>query len=112
MVAGQRIKVQGVDINLNPMYATIVGNRKNWTLPANPEQVTNASSFGGLKLFDVRASSWQMSYINFVNVGFVFAFNKNLTNNVLLENIKAYNVRNFVDQGASVTIYNITIRNV
>ncbi len=101
----------GVDGSMNPAYATFLGNRVNWTLPANPETVTNASAFGGLKLFEVRSRNWEMSYLNFVNVGFVYAFNMNVSN-VLLENIKCYNVRSFVDQDASVELRNITIRNV
>jgi hypothetical protein len=101
----------GVDVNLNPAYATFNGSRKSWVLPSNAEAITNASSFGGNKLFEVRGNSWEVSYINFVNVGFVYAFNMNITD-VLLENIKCYNVRSFVDQDAAVKVTNITIRNV
>ena len=108
---GKRVKVIGVSANLTPMHATLIGSRTNWTLPSNPEQVTNASAFGGNKLFDIRAKSWEMSFINFVNVGFVFAFNVDV-NDILLENIKCYNVRSFFDQDASVTLTDITIRNV
>src|ERR1700719_1642775 len=63
---GSQVTIIGVDRELVPMTATIVGSRTAWTLPTDPEAVTNVRNWStGGDIFVVRSGADYLTFQHF-----------------------------------------------
>lgn len=103
------ITIRGVDVNKNLMYATLIGNRFDWTLPADPEAVTNViglSVGGELINLSTGANNLKFEFLDFQRIGepAVISIRPGVTvSNIWISHCKGYNVRRMVDQEATST---------
>lgn len=122
--AGNPILIVGMDELFNEGLVTFQSNRGDgttvWTLPVDPEQVTDVSTWvnKGNDVFKIQCSYLTFRNINFTRCGVCIDFNHTAgsVHDVIIEDCQFTNVRNFIDHNNSSSInacelYNITIRN-
>lgn len=116
---GHPIVITGIDTNFNPALVTIQGTRNSWTLPADPEVVTDVSAWGtGADVFKLKASNITFRYINHVRCGCCFDFNHtSLVSNITIEDCQFYNIRSYVDHNNvsslnAAEVSNVAIRRI
>jgi hypothetical protein len=112
---GNPVTVIGVDQALAPMKATMIGNRTAWTLPDDPEAVTNVRNWStGKDVFFLKAGADHLTFrfFDFQHVGQAFHLTAPIHRNITVADCAAYNVRRFVEHDPRTSHVDTVIRNV
>jgi hypothetical protein len=97
---GNPVTVTGVDQALVPAKATIIGTRSAWTLPDDPEAVTNVRTWStGKDIFFLKAGADHLTFrfFDFQRVGQAFHLTGPTHRNITVIDCAAYNVRRFFE---------------
>lgn len=94
---GHPVRVMGVDVNLNPMHAVIIGDRDS---PYNPDGNLGSEGF---RIND-SADHLTFSYLSFVNIGNgAFRVTRD-TDGLTIEDVTGKNVTRLIENNASGSI--------
>jgi hypothetical protein len=113
--AGNPVTVMGVDEALAPMKATVIGTRTGWTLPADPEAVTNVRNWSvGTDTFFLKAGADHLTFklFDFQRVGQAFHLTGRTHRNITVSDCAIYNARRFFEHDPRTSHVNTVIRNV
>jgi hypothetical protein len=112
---GSPVTVIGVDRNLAPMRATIVGSRTAWTLPTDPETVTNVRdwSVGGY-IFILRSGADYLTfkYFDFQRAGQPFHLAGSTHRGITVGDCNAYNFQRFFEHDPATSHIDTILRNI
>ena len=112
---GSPVTVIGVNRGLAPMKATIVGNRTAWTLPIDPEAVTNVRNWSsGGNIFVLRSSADYLTfkYFDFQRVGQPFRLTGPTHRGITVSDCNAYNFRRFFEHDSATSHVDTVLRNI
>ncbi|HEY2758408.1 MAG TPA: hypothetical protein VGJ01_22060 [Pseudolabrys sp.] len=113
--AGNPVTIIGVDHALAPMKAIIIGTRTAWTLPADPEAVTNVRNWSvGNDTFLLKAGADHLmfKFFDFQRVGHAFHLTAPTHRNITVTDCAAYNVKRFFEHDPRTSHVDTVIRNV
>jgi hypothetical protein len=112
---GSPVTVIGVDGNLVPMRATIVGNRTAWTLPTDPEVVTNVGNwFPGGDVFALRSAADYLTFkfFAFQGTGQPFHLKDSTHTGITVSDCNAYNFQRFFEHEPATSHIDTILRNI
>jgi len=112
---GSPVTVIGVNRRLAPMKAIIVGSRTAWTLPIDPEAVTNVrnwSSGGNIFVLRSGADYLTFKYFDFQRVGQPFRLTGPTHRGITVSDCDAYNFRRFFEHDAATSHVDTVLRNI
>jgi len=113
--AGDPVTLIGVDASLSPAKAVMVGTRTAWTLPADPEQVTNVSSWSaGPAIFRLAKGADHLifRFFDFRHAGEPFYLAGPTHTGITVEDCSAYNFRRFFEHAVGTSHIGTKIRRV
>jgi hypothetical protein len=113
--AGSPVTVIGVDWRLAPMRATIVGGRTAWTLPTDPEAVTNVRNWStGGDIFVVRSGADYLTFqhFDFQRTGQPFHLAGPTHKGITVSECTAYNFHRFFEHDAGTSHVDTVLRNI
>lgn len=112
---GSPVTIIGVNRQLAPMRATIVGSRTAWTLPADPEAVTNVRNwFPGGDVFALRLGSDHLTFrfFDFQGAGQPFHLTGTTHRGITVSDCNAYNFQRFFEHEPGTSHIDTTLRNI
>lgn len=112
---GSPVTVIGVDRGLAPMRATIVGSRTAWTLPADPEVVTNVRNWSpGGDVFALRSAADYLTFkfFDFQAAGQPFHLTGSTHRGITVSDCNAYNFQRFFEHEPATSHIDTTLRNI
>ncbi|WP_154071645.1 hypothetical protein [Bradyrhizobium lablabi] len=112
---GSPVTVIGVDRRLAPMRATIVGSRTAWTLPADPEAVTNVrnwSTGGDVFVLTSGADYLTFQYFDFQRTGQPFHLAGPTHKGITVSECTAYNFQRFFEHDAGTSHVDTVLTNI
>jgi hypothetical protein len=112
---GSSVTVIGVDQALAPMRATIVGSRTDWTLPTDPEAVTNVKNwFPGGDIFVLRPGADYLifKYFEFQRAGQPFHLTGSTHRGITVSDCNAYNFQRFFEHEPATSHIDTILRNI
>jgi hypothetical protein len=112
---GSPVTVIGVDQGLAPMKATIVGSRTAWTLPTDPEAVTNVRNwFPGRDIFVLRSGADYLTfkYFDFQRAGQPFHLTPPTHKGITVSDCSAYNFHRFFEHDPGSSHVDTVLRNI
>jgi hypothetical protein len=112
---GAPVTIIGVDRQLTPMRATIVGSRTAWTLPTDPEAVTNVRNwFPGGDVFALRlgANYLTFRYFDFQGTGQPFHLTGPTHRGITVSDCNAYNFQRFFEHEPATSHTDTILRNI
>jgi hypothetical protein len=112
---GSPVTVIGVDRRLAPMQATIVGSRTAWTLPTDPETVTNVRNwFPGRDIFVLRSGANYLTfkYFDFQRVGQPFHLTGPTHRGITVSDCSAYNFQRFFEHKPGTSCIDTVLKNI
>jgi hypothetical protein len=112
---GSPVTVIGVDRGLAPMRATIVGSRTAWTLPTDPEAVTNVRNwFPGGDVFALRSAADYLTFkfFDFQAAGQPFHLTGSTHRGITVSNCNAYNFQRFFEHEPATSHIDTILRNI
>jgi hypothetical protein len=112
---GAPVTVIGVDRGLAPMRATIVGSRTAWTLPTDPEAVTNVrnwSTGGDIFVLKSGADYLTFQYFDFQRTGQPFHLAGPTHQGITVSECTAYNFHRFFEHDAGTSHVDTVLRNI
>jgi hypothetical protein len=112
---GSPVTVTGVDRTLAPMKATIVGSRTVWTLPTDPEAVTNVREWSsGRDIFLLRSGADYLTFSNFdfQRTGQPFSLTGPMHRGITVSDCKAYNFTRFFEHDRGTSHADTVLRNI
>jgi hypothetical protein len=112
---GSLVTVIGVDWSLAPMRAVIVGNRTAWTLPTDPEAVTNVrnwSAGGDVFVLKSGADYLTFQYFDFQRTGQPFHLTGPTHKGITVSECTAYNFHRFFEHDAGTSHVDTVLRNI
>lgn len=110
--ASSRVTVQGANADLVPTNIPIVGSRDAWTLPVDPEEVTDVRSWNTGSIFfrlNTGADYLTFSHFNPTRIGDGLISCLTAVHDITLRNVEAYNIRRLFDQASGIDLYNILV---
>jgi hypothetical protein len=113
--AGSPVTIIGVDRELVPMRATIVGSRTAWKLPADPEAVTNVRSwFPGGDVFALRSAADYLTFrfFDFQGTGQPFHLTGSTHRGITVSDCNAYNFQRFFEHEPATSHIDTILKNV
>src|SRR5207253_33819 len=109
------VTVIGVDASRTPTKAVMTGDRSAWTLPDDPEKVTNVAkwSFGPV-LFRLTAGADHLTFkfLDFQRVGHPFYLKGPTHTRITVEDCSAYNFGRFFEHDGKTSHIGTVIRRV
>jgi hypothetical protein len=112
---GSPVTIIGVDRRLVPMRATILGSRTAWTLPTDPEAVTNVKSwFPGGDVFALRSGADYLTFkfFDFQGTGQPFHLTASTHSGITVSDCNAYNFQRFFEHEPATSHIDTTLRNI
>jgi len=112
---GSPVTIIGVDRQLVPMRATIVGNRTAWTLPTDPEAVTTVRNwFPGGDVFALRLGSDYLTFrfFDFQGTGQPFHLTGRTHRGITVSDCNAYNFQRFFEHEPATSHIDTILRNI
>jgi hypothetical protein len=112
---GSSVTVIGVDQALAPMRATIVGSRTDWTLPTDPEAVTNVKNwFPGGDIFVLRPGADYLifKYLEFQRAGQPFHLTGSTHRGITVSDCNAYNFQRFFEHEPATSHIDTILKNI
>jgi hypothetical protein len=97
------------------MKATFIGNRTAWTLPADPEIVTNVQGWSiGAESFLLkrRADHLTFKFFDFQRVGQPFHLSAPTHNGITIADCSGYNVRRFFEHDPGTSHLDTVLKNI
>jgi hypothetical protein len=113
--AGLPVTVIGVDQALAPTKATIVGNRTAWTLPDDPEAVTNVWNWSiGGDIFVLRPGADYLSFkfFNFQRAGQPFHLTARRHKGITVSDCNAYNFQRFFEHDPGTSHVDTVLKDI
>jgi hypothetical protein len=113
--AGSPVTVIGVDQALAPMKATIVGNRTAWTLPSDPEAVTNVGNWSfGADIFALRSGADYLTFkfFDFQRTGQPFHLTAPMHNGITVSDCNVYNFQRFFEHELGTSHVDTVLKNI
>jgi hypothetical protein len=113
--AGSPVTVIGVNKALTPMKATIMGNRTAWTLPTDPEMVTNVRGWSvgpDIFLLQRRADHLTFKYFDFQRVGQPFHLRAPTHSGITIIDCSGYNIRRFFEHDPGTSHLDTVLKNI
>jgi hypothetical protein len=112
---GSPVTIIGVDRQLVPMKATIVGSRTAWTLPTDPEAVTNVRNwYPGGDVFALRLGSDYLTFrfFDFQRTGQPFHLTGTTHRGITVSDCNAYNFQRFFEHEPATAHIDTILRNI
>jgi hypothetical protein len=112
---GAPVTVIGVDRAITPMKAIIVGTRTAWTLPADPEALTNVRNWSaGNDIFFLKAGADHLTFkcFDFRRVGQAFHLTGPTHRNIAVTDCAVYNVRRFFEHDPRTSHVDTVLRKI
>jgi hypothetical protein len=112
---GSPVTIIGVDRTLAPMKATIVGTRTAWTLPADPEAVTNVKGWSsGRDAFYLTGGASYLTFKNFdfQRTGQPFHLAGAMHTGITISDCNAYNFLRFFEHEARTSHVDTVLKNI
>jgi len=112
---GSPVTIMGVDQRLAPMRATMVGSRTAWTLPGDPEAVTNVRDWStGRDIFALRSGADYLvfRYFDFQRAGQPFHLTGAIHRGITVSDCNAYNFQRFFEHDAASSHVDTVLRNI
>ena len=112
---GSPVTVIGVNQELAPMKATIVGSRTVWTLPTDPEAVTNVRDwFPGGDIFILRSGADYLTFkhLDFQRAGQPFHLTAPTHTGITVSDCNAYNFQHFFDHDPGTSHVDTVLKNI
>src|SRR5205814_2355933 len=109
------VTIMGVDGRLAPMRAVFVGNRTAWTLPTDPEAVTNVRNwFPGRDVFALRSGADYLtfSYFDFQRTGQPFHLTGATHTGITISDCNAYNFQRFFEHESGTSHVDTVLKNI
>jgi hypothetical protein len=113
--AGSPVTIIGVDGELMPMRATVVGSRTAWTLPIDPEAVTNVRNwFPGGDIFALRSAADYLTFkfFDFQGTGQPFHLTGPTHNGITVSDCNAHNFHRFFEHEPATSHIDTILRNI
>lgn len=110
---GRPVNITGVDASLVPTRAIVVGSRTTWTLPDDPEQVTDVSDWvTGQVIIRLGAGADHLTFafLDFRHVGDAFHLTAPVHTNITVEDCSAYNFQRFFEHSVSTSHVGTVLR--
>lgn len=114
-MAGSSVTIMGVDQSLAPMKASLFGNRTAWTLPEDPEAVTNVKNWmTGGDVFVLRPGADYLTFRNldFQRTGQPFHLTAPMHRGITVSDCIGYNFRRFFEHGPDTSHVDTILRNI
>jgi hypothetical protein len=112
---GSPVTIAGVDRNLAPMKATLVGSRTAWTLPADAEAVTNVRNWsvgGDVFILRTGADYLTFTHFDFQRTGQPFHLAGSTHRGITISDCNAYNFQRFFESDPATSHIDTTLRNI
>jgi hypothetical protein len=112
---GSPVTIMGVDGRLAPMRAVFVGNRTAWTLPTDPEAVTNVRNwFPGRDIFALRSGADYLtfSYFDSQRTGQPFHLTGATHTGITISDCNAYNFQRFFEHEPGTSHVDTMLKNI
>jgi hypothetical protein len=112
---GSPVTIIGVDSRLAPMRAVFVGTRTAWTLPTDPEAVTNVRDWVlGRDIFLLRpgADYLTFSYFDFQRTGQPFHLTGKTHKGITVSDCSAYNFQRFFEHERGTSHIGTVLKNI
>src|SRR2546423_10353118 len=112
---GSPVTIIGVDLEFVPMRATIVGSRTAWTLPTDPEAVTNVRNwFPGGDVFALRSAADYLTFkfFDFQGTGQSFHLTDSTHKGITVSDCNAYNFQRFFEHEPATSHIDTILRNI
>lgn len=112
---GSPVTITGVDREFVPMRATIVGSRTAWTLPTDPEAVTNVRNwFPGGDVFALRSAADYLAFkfFDFQGTGQPFHLTGSTHRGIMVSDCNAYNFQRFFEHEPATSHIDTILRNI
>ena len=112
---GSPVTIIGVDREFVPMRATIVGSRTAWTLPTDPEAVTNVRNwFPGRDVFALRSAADYLTFkfFDFQGTGQPFHLTGSTHRGITVSDCSAYNFQRFFEHEPATSHIDTILRNI
>jgi len=112
---GSPVTITGVDLEFVPMRATIVGSRTAWTLPTDPEAVTNVRNwFPGGDVFALRSAADHLTFnfFDFQRTGQPFHLTGSTHMGITVSDCNAYNFQRFFEHEPATSHIDTILRNI
>jgi hypothetical protein len=112
---GSPVTIASVDRELVPMRATIVGSRTTWTLPTDPETVTNVRNwFPGGDVFALRSAADYLTFkfFDFQGTGQPFHLTGATHRGITVTDCNAYNFQRFFEHEPATSHIDTILRNI
>ena len=112
---GSQVTIIGVDRELVPMRAIIVGSRTAWTLPTDPEAVTNVRNwFPGGDVFALRSAADYLTFkfFDFQGTGQPFRLTGSTHRGITVSDCNAYNFQRFFEHEPATSHIDTILRNI
>jgi hypothetical protein len=109
------VTIIGVDREFVPMRATIVGSRTAWTLPTDPEAVTNVRNwFPGGDVFALRSAADYLTFkfFDFQGTGQPFHLTGSTHRGITVSDCNAYNFQRFFEHEPATSHIDTILRNI
>lgn len=113
--SGAPVSIIGVDQALTPKHATFVGTRTAWTLPADPEEVTNVGNWtvgGDFLLLRTGADHLVFRFLDFQRAGQAFRLTAPTHTGITVADCSAYNVQRFFEHDPKTSHVDTVLRNI
>jgi hypothetical protein len=113
--AGSPVTIIGVDWRLTPMRAIILGTRTAWTLPTDPEAVTNVRDwFPGGDIFVLRSGADYLTFkhFDFQRAGQPFHLTGPTHRGITVSDSSAYNFQRFFEHDAGTSHVDTVLKNI
>ena len=112
---GSPVTIIGVDREFVPMRATIVGSRTAWTLPTDPEAVTNVRNWSpGGDVFALRSAADHLTFkfFDFQGTGQPFHLTGSTHRGITVSDCSAYNFQRFFEHEPATSHIDTILRNI
>jgi hypothetical protein len=112
---GSPVTITGVDREFVPMRATIVGSRTAWTLPTDPEAVTNVRNwFPGVDVFALRSAADYLTFkfFDFQGTGQPFHLTGSTHRGIRVSDCNAYNFQRFFEHEPATSHIDTILKNL
>lgn len=112
---GNPVTIIGVDASLVPTKAVMVGSRTRWTLPADPEQVSDGSDWAVGQIIlrlEEGADDLTFRFLDFQHTGHPFHLTGPTHTNITVEDCSAHNFRRFFEHQTGTSHIGTVIRRV
>jgi hypothetical protein len=112
---GSPVTIVGVNRQLVPMRAIILGSRTAWTLPTDPEVVTNVRNwFPGGDVFVLRSAADYLTFkfFDFQGTGQPFHLTGSTHSGIRVSDCNAYNFQRFFEHEPATSHIDTILRNI